>query len=253
VWRRIGHRIADLHLAGPDAYREYLESHAAEWRTLDGFCSVSISRFFRDREVFKRLATDVLPQLAGQVARHSRGRLAAWSAGCASGEEAYSLVLLWRSRLARQFPSVTFDVLGTDIDQGLLQRARVARYRRSSLREVPRAIVDAAFTRDGEWFELREEFRSRVEFRRGDLRADLPDRSFDLVLCRNVVCTYFEPSQRRTPPALTVLRPGGAFVIGSGERLPDELPASRRGSRTASTDAMSLAAVRRADGTRSWS
>lgn len=226
VWRRIGGRIAELHLAGPDGYRTYLESHPGEWAVLDSCCRISISRFYRDREVFERLATDVLPGLAERAAKCGGGLLRAWSAGCANGEEPYSLVLLWRTELEHRFPTVAFHVLGTDVDEALLRRARDARYRRSSLREVSPAIVDAAFTRDGEWFELREELRSLVEFRPGDVRTEVPDGPFDLLLCRNLVCTYFDPPlQRRTLRRLmTVLQPGGALVIGRHERLIDDLP-----------------------------
>ena len=227
VWRRIGQRLAELHLGGPDAYRVYLLSHAEEWATLDSFCRISISRFLRDREVFERLGRDVLPDLAVRASRHGDGRVRAWSAGCASGEEPYSLVLLWRFALSGRFPRVALEVLATDVDDVLLARAHAARYRGSSLREVPSAWRDAAFTRDGDSFVLREELRSAVEFRRGDLRIELPDGTFDLILCRNVVCTYFdEPLQRRALGALlALLRPGGAFVIGRRERLPRGLSA----------------------------
>jgi chemotaxis protein methyltransferase CheR len=222
VWRRIGHRLAELHLGGPDAYRAYLLSHPEEWAALESYCHISISRFLRDREVFDRLGRDVLPDLAERAARRGDGRVRAWSAGCASGEEPYSLMLLWRFVLSSRFPRVALEVLATDVDDVLLARARAARYRGSSLREVPHAWRDAAFVRDGDSFALRDELRSTVEFRRSDLRLELPDATFDLILCRNVICTYFdEPLQRRTLGALlALLRPGGVFVIGRRERLP---------------------------------
>jgi len=226
VWRRIGRRLAELHLGGPDAYRVYLLSHPEEWAVLDSFCRIPISRFLRDRAVFDRLGEDILPVLAEQASHHGADRVRAWSAGCASGEEPYSLVLLWRFVIAARFPNIALEVLATDIDDALLSRAHAARYRRSSLREVPAAWRDAAFIRQADSFVLREEFRSAVEFRRADLRVERPDSTFDLILCRNVVCTYFdEPLQRRTLGALlALLRPGGAFVIGRNEHLPPGLP-----------------------------
>jgi len=226
VWRRIGHRLGELHLSDPDAYRAYLLSHPEEWHVLDSFCRISISRFCRDREVFERLARDVLPELAEHALLHGNGRLRVWSAGCASGEEPYSLLLLWHFELSGRFPNVILDVLATDVDEVLLARARVARYRGSSMRELPRAWRDAAFIPAGDSFVLRDEFRSAVAFRRADLRVERPDTTFDLILCRNVVCTYFdEPLQRRTlGGVLALLRPGGAFVIGKDERLPRGLP-----------------------------
>jgi chemotaxis protein methyltransferase CheR len=226
VWRRVGRRLAELHLSGPDAYRAYLLSHAEEWPVLDGFCRIPISRFWRDREVFERLAQDILPELAGHALRHGDGRVRAWSAGCASGEEPYSLLLLWRFEVGRRYPDIALELLATDIDDVLLARARAARYRRSSMREMPTAWRDAAFIPAGDALVLRDEFRSGVVFRRADLRVELPDATFDLILCRNLVCTYFgEPLQRLTLGRMcTVLRPGGALVLGKGERLPSGLP-----------------------------
>jgi chemotaxis protein methyltransferase CheR len=158
VWRRIGRRIADMHLSGPDAYRSYLESHPEEWAVLDSFCRIPISRFLRDRAVFERLATDVLPTLADGALQRGDARVRCWSAGCASGEEPYSLVLLWHFELRPRYPGIACHVLATDVEESLLARARAARYRRSSLREVPEEWIESAFTRDGEWFELRTEF-----------------------------------------------------------------------------------------------
>lgn len=226
VWRRIGRRIAELRLSGPAAYRAYLESHPEEWATFDACCRIPISRFFRDREVFDRLGADVLPSLAEAALRRGDQQLRLWSAGCASGEEPYSIALLWRFGLAPRFPTLGFYVLATDVEEPLLARARAGRYRRSSLREFPRQWLDAAFTTSGQWFDVRPEYRAAIDFRCGDLRRDLPDGVFDLILCRNLVCTYFdEPLQRRTlARMLTTLRPGGAFVIGRSERLPSGLP-----------------------------
>jgi chemotaxis protein methyltransferase CheR len=226
VWHRVGQRIAALHLGGPAAYRSYLESHPEEWRLFDSFCRIPISRFLRDRETFERLAHDVLPAIAAAAVRRGEHHLRAWSAGCASGEEPYSLALLWCFELQTLLPTFALDVLATDVDERLLERARAARYRRSSLREVPAPWIDAGFSREGEWFLLRPEFQSMVEFQQADVRTELPDGPFDLILCRNLVCTYFdEPLRHRTlGRLLSILRPDGALVIGKDERLPHGLP-----------------------------
>ena len=222
VWRRLSRRLAELHLGDPECYRAYLESHTEEWTILDSFCRIPTSRFLRDYEVFDLLGAEVLPALAEAASRRGDSQVRAWSAGCASGEEPYSLVLLWRFQLQPRFPDVSIEVIATDIDEQLLERAREARYRRSSLREVPRAWLEAAFISDGEWFTLRPEFRSQVEFRRADVRAELPHCAFDMILCRNLVCTYFdEPLSHGTlARMLSILRPGGALVIGHKEHLP---------------------------------
>lgn len=222
VCKRIGRRLQTLRLSGPQEYRPYLESHADEWAVLDSFCRISVSRLARDQIVFQWLARTVLPELAAEARARGARVLRCWSAACASGEEPYTLRILWRLELAPRFPDLVLTIVATDIDAELLERARLARYRRSSLREVPAAWVDAAFTRSEDWFALRPEFRTGVELRHEDIRERIPGGLFDLILCRNLVFTYFDAaSQRRTlDRMLAVLRPGGVLVTGFKERLP---------------------------------
>jgi chemotaxis protein methyltransferase CheR len=222
VCRRVGRRIQELKLPDLDAYRSFLETHSDEWSRLDSFCRIPISRLFRDRMVFDRLGIDVLPALATAARNRGAPELRAWSAGCASGEEPYSLKILWNLEVAGRFPDVSLAVVATDVDERLLERARAARYGASSLRELPSAWLERAFTRSGGLYELRPEFRAGVEFHRGDVRREVERGPFDLILCRNLVFTYFaEPLQRETlERLLSELSEGGALVVGLKERLP---------------------------------
>jgi chemotaxis protein methyltransferase CheR len=222
VCKRIARRLGELRLGGPERYRPYLEAHPEEWRVLDSFCRISVSRLMRDRAVFERLAGVVLPSLAAAALARGAHELRCWSAGCASGEEPYTLGLVWRLELAARFPELPFQVVATDVDRQLLERAAAGRYRRSSLREVPPSWLAAAFVRHGEWLELRPEFRQGVEFVEQDIRETAPDGDFDLILCRNLAFTYFGATLRRRvlERLLAGLRPGGGLVIGLGERLP---------------------------------
>jgi chemotaxis protein methyltransferase CheR len=223
VCRRIGRRAQHLKLPDLRAYRAYVESHPEEWVVLDSFCWISISRLLRDRIVFDRLGAVVLRELAAAAAARGERDLRCWRAGCASGEEPYSLKILWMLELASRFPDLSLAVVATDIDEALLERARAARYRASSLRELPGAWVDKVFTRSDGLFEVRPEFRAGVEFLRQDVREEAPRGPFDLILCRNLVFTYFDASLRQETleRILRELRPGGALVIGLRERLPE--------------------------------
>lgn len=207
VCRRISRRTRQLGLRGTDAYRAYLESDEQEWDVLAGLCRVTISRFWRDRAVFEVLRDEVLPELGPTVS--------AWSAGCASGEEPYSLVL------AAAEARVEIDVMATDVDPVLLERARSACYPESSLRDLPAGLRARAFD-DGC---LRARYHEPVHFLRHDVRDGAPDGPFDLVLCRNLVFTYFaDELQREIGGELAwSLRPGGALVVGSHEALPEGL------------------------------
>jgi chemotaxis protein methyltransferase CheR len=224
VCKRLRGRLRELGLEDLDAYRRHLGDHPEEWSSLDALCGIPISRFYRDRGVFDALGRTVLPALARAALAQSRTTLDCWSAGCASGEEPYTLAILWAVRLEPRFPELSLRVVATDLDERLLARARAGRYAPSSLKELPQDLRAAGFeAADGEW-PVRDRFR-RVAFLQQDLREGMPEGPFDLVLCRNVVLTYYLP-----PVQLAImqriadrLRPGGALVVGIHEPLPEGL------------------------------
>ena len=222
VCRRIERRLHELGLPRIDDYRAFLETNPQEWARLDELCHVTISRSYRDRGVFEHLQGAVLPELARRAATRSAA-LEAWSAGCASGEEPYTLALIWHLALQSVFPAVLLHILATDIDETMLRRARAAEYPESSLRELLPAWRQAAFVELDGRYRLRRELRSSVVVRRHDLRKAPPGGPFDLVLCRNVAFTYFDLDlQREVADRLAAcIRPGGALVLGAHETLPE--------------------------------
>jgi chemotaxis protein methyltransferase CheR len=223
VCRRIARRIAQLDLPDAAAYRARLESDPGEWAALDGCCRVSISRFWRDRDVFEALARELLPELARRAAARRATALRAWSAGCASGEEPYSLVLAWELEARALAPGLELRVVATDADPVLVERARHAVYPPGSLRELPAAWRAEAFEPAEGSLRLATRFRESVELRCEDLRERMPDGAFDLVLCRNLAFTYFDDVLQRTALAGLLERvvAGGALVVGRRERLPE--------------------------------
>jgi chemotaxis protein methyltransferase CheR len=225
VCRRLSRRLRALSLPDLDSYRAHLAEHPAEWEVLDGLCRIPISRFHRDRAVWEALAAEVLPAVARGAQDAGRDLLTAWSAGCASGEEPYSLIVLWELGVRRAFPDLSLRVLATDSDPALLERARRGEYGASSLKDFPPVWLDAAFERSDGRFRVRPALREPLELRCSDLRGSAPgDGPFDLVLCRNLAFTYFDEAlQRETAAKLSgVLREGGALVLGRHESLPAE-------------------------------
>jgi chemotaxis protein methyltransferase CheR len=222
VCKRIGRRLIELGLTDVAAYRSFLENHPEEWVWLDSLCRITISRFWRDRAVWDFLRDALVPELAHRVEERGGTTLCCWSAGCACGEELYTLGLIWSFVVAGQFPGVALRLLGTDADERMLERAREASYVGSSLKDLPRAWRELAFEPRERRFVLRPELREGVELTPQDLRSVLPEGSFDLILCRNLVFTYFEESlqEELLPRILERLTPGGALVIGIHERLP---------------------------------
>lgn len=222
VCKRIDRRIRELGLPDISAYREYLEGHPAEWSVLDTFCRIPISRFYRDRGVFDYLRNEALPSLAASVCTSKAKTLRCWSAGCASGEEPYTLSVLWKLDLAMQFADVAFEVTATDIDPHMLDRARRGCYSASSLKDFPPAWLPLAFENSDDVLCVKDEFRRPVQFLLQDIRQEVPDGVFHLVCCRHLAFTYSdEVLQRRVlERILAALVPGGILVTGKQEPLP---------------------------------
>jgi len=221
VWKRVVRRVKELGLKNETAYRDYLEANPSEWSVLDSFCRISISRFYRDRGVFDYLRTEILPALGMSARRNGRDEVRCWSAGCASGEEAYTLAILWRSAVGPRLPDVSFRIVATDSDPHMLDRARQARYAMSSLKDVPAEWRAAAFSRSGDLYQLRPEYREGIDFVRQDIRTETPLGVYDLVLCRHLAFTYFEAGLQEEVlrRLLSQLAPEGFLVTGKQEQI----------------------------------
>lgn len=224
VTKRLNRRLLELELADLDAYRAALLREPGEWARLDALCRIPISRFYRDRHVFDAIAREVLPAAIAAVIDRGDTGLRCWSAGCASGEEPYTLALSWRFVARCDKPKLRFTVIASDNDETMLKRAAAACYARSSLKDLPPEWIDRAFSRSADLFCLLPEFRGDVRFMRQDIRREMPDGPFDLILCRNLVFTYFdEVLQRRLLHEMSERLVGRGFLIlGAHEAVPEE-------------------------------
>jgi chemotaxis protein methyltransferase CheR len=223
VCKRVQRRIALLGLSDVQAYRVWLDTHPEEWRVLDAFCQITISRFYRDKRVFQCLETDVIRHIVQRIQRDGEQTLTVWSAGCGSGEEPYTLALLWAFCLAPMFPGIKINILASDANAEVIHRMRKACYSGTSLKDLPDPWRNAAFSRNENSFCLRETYRKNIEIRQQDIRRAVQNGRFHLLLCRNLVFTYFdEKLQCDTGQRLSNrVSEGGALVIGAHERLPD--------------------------------
>ncbi len=225
VCKRVKRRMRQLGLDEFSAYRERLEAEPQEWRVLDGLCHITISRFFRDRGVFETVRRLLLPAIARNAERDGR-EARCWSAGCASGEEPYTVKILWDLDIACSFPGVPLSIVATDVDEIMLERASQGCFEPGSLHELPPHFVTEAFDRIGDRFSVRPQHREGVRFLLQDLRSEMPSGLFDLVLCRNTAFTYFSLSLQKEVfrQILERLRPSGYLAIGKHEFLPEDLP-----------------------------
>ena len=222
VCKRIERRIRQLNIDGATAYRAYLEERAAEWTCLDRLMCITISRFYRDKAVFTFLQQEVLPDLAKEAVVRDRGNLRVWSAGSASGEEPYTVALIWRFELRSLFPSLGLQIAATDVDRNMGLRAKEACYRYSGIKDLPEAWRRQTFLKRDGYYCLKRQYRRNVEFLEQDIRERQPAGRFDLVLCRNSVFTYYdEELQGKILDRIRdVMQNTGALVLGVHEQLP---------------------------------
>lgn len=225
VCRRIKRRLEELDLADLNAYRQHLDAQPEEWAKLDTCCGITISRFSRDREVFRKLRTDVLPALARRKLVEGSEEIRVWSAGCGAGEEPYSLTV---PAASAELSGVALRITATDSNGHQIERARTAVYPGSSLRELSPIVRNKAFELlSGDSYRLLDSYRGAVTFRIQDIRQEMPAGPFDLILLRNLAFTYFDnrTQQRILSDLIDKLAAGGFLVIGTHEELPRALPA----------------------------
>jgi chemotaxis protein methyltransferase CheR len=222
VCKRIQHRIKQLKLSHAEAYQHYLETHPDEWLIVDKLCSVTISRFYRDKVVLEHISKEVFPELAQTAVTSGETIIRGWCAGCAAGEEAYSLVLIWDRLISRHFPKLDFQVVATDIDQIMLDHAISACYSYSSIKALPKEWVDIFFSQDEDVYCLDSPLRNKVIFIEQDIRLSLPTETFHIVFCRNLAFTYFDNKLQLEvlENIRNCLVDGGALIIGGHESLP---------------------------------
>lgn len=221
---RIARRLRETGHATFRSYLDHLETleGAGELRMLISALTTNVSHFFREDHHFRTLVNDVMPQLAVQARAGRRIRI--WSAGCATGQEPYSIAMA----LLKSFPeahSWNLRILATDIDETALQRAMAGNYAERQLDGVPRDDLRRFFRAAGpDAFEVREEVRALIRFSALNLISDWPFRGpFDIVFCRNVVI-YFDAATQAAlwPRFRDILAPEGILFVGHSERLDAE-------------------------------
>ena len=190
-----------------------------ELRTLGAHLTVTETYFFRDPNQFRALTEAVLPECIRLHAADRRLRLL--SAGCASGEEAYSLAILLRQRFP-ELSSWEIEILGLDLNSAMIAKARKARYHKWSLRDTPDALRDMYFRIDGADFALDEGIRRMASFEEQNLAVgELANRNrFDIILCRNVIMYLVPEAVQSVIRTLTqALAPDGFLFLGYAETL----------------------------------
>jgi len=224
VCKRINKRIRELDLVDIKAYGEYVQNYGEEMKVLDALFNITISRFYRDRGVFDNIANDIFPALAEKGRQNQQEQIHCWSAGSASGEEPYTLTIIWNMAvLPEPGRDLSLRIIATDRNANLIERAENGIYPGGALKEFPQEWKKQAFEKREDEYQIKKEFRRDVKFLLQDIRSELPEGTFDLILCRNLVFTYFQEDLQRDvfQRIMTKLNPGGYLIIGIHESLPE--------------------------------
>jgi chemotaxis protein methyltransferase CheR len=206
-----------LRATGTKTYRQYvryLQKNPAECNLVIDNLVINYTTFFRDRDVYVYLEKTVLPEL------FKSREVKIWSAGCATGEEPYSLAILVHELLGKRLPSYKVTILASDLDEDALAKAAKAEYGRKQLTGVEDSLIDKYFSSDGESYRVKDFVKRLVRFEKHDLMKPSLQKRFDLILCRNVMIFFSRESQQQVHMHFcNVLRDGGYLVIGKAEVL----------------------------------
>ena len=219
ILRRIGRRMAITQNRSMTEYTEYLKAHPEEIGDLVKSFLINVTQFFRDAEAFAYLKTDVLPRLIAQARERDRV-LRLWAAGCASGEEPYSLAMLLTDMLGGELPEWSVKIFATDLDEAAINFARRGLYSENLLKGVPTEYRDRFFERADHGYHIAKTLRQMVIFGQQDLSRSAPFPRIDLVLCRNVLI-YFTPELQDyvLNQFAFSLSPGGYLFLGKAETV----------------------------------
>ncbi len=218
IERRVAKRMATVEAERYDDYLDYLELHAEEFAELFNTLLINTTGFFRDPQTWEYLATDIAPQLL--ATRPEETPIRVWCAGCASGEEPYTVAMV----LARVMGDAAFrdrvKIYATDVDEEALDLARHGAYLPRQIEDVPPEALERFFERTDQRYVFRKDLRRCVIFGRNDLVQDAPISRIDLLVCRNTLMYFTAETQAQILRRFHfALDDDGFMLLGKSEML----------------------------------
>ncbi|WP_027417490.1 CheR family methyltransferase [Aneurinibacillus terranovensis] len=184
----------------PELFNEFLDR-----------MTINVSEFFRNPSRWKVLETKIIPRLLKE-----KGKIKCWSAACSTGEEPYSLAMLF----SRFMPLSQVDITATDLDEGAIAKAKRGLYAERSLQDAPPDLVNKYFRKEPPMFAISDEIKRVIKFKKHNMLADPFDKNYDLIVCRNVMIYFTEEAKNELYHKFSdSLRPGGVLFVGSTEQI----------------------------------
>jgi two-component system CheB/CheR fusion protein len=220
VYRRIERRMGIHQFDRIAAYVRYLQENPQEVELLFRELLIGVTNFFRDPTAWAHLQEKAIPAL---LAGHPTGRvLRAWSAGCSTGEEAYTLAIAFKEVLTRVMPkaSFTLQIFATDLDQDAIDKARQGVYPANIAADVSAERLQRFFVKEGSGYRVGKEIRAMVTFATQNVIMDPPFTKQDILICRNLLIYLTPELQKKLLPLFHYsLNPGGVLFLGSAENV----------------------------------
>lgn len=218
ISRRLERRMNLARIPLADNYLEFVRGNATEMDALLGDFLINVTSFFRDTEIYDYLRKVALPELLSDKPDGYEVRV--WSAGCSTGEEAYSLAMILRSCIEEMKRDISVQVFATDVDDVALEYARIGKYPTSIESSVTPEYLQRYYSLQDDHYLVKREIRKTVIFAHQDVISDPPFAKLDLIFCRNLLI-YLEPSIQRIllPMFHYALNPNGLLVLGTSETV----------------------------------
>jgi two-component system CheB/CheR fusion protein len=217
--RRVERRMSDRRCRSMGDYAAFLDRHPEEYDALLSSLLIKVTSFFRDVEAWNLLGKKVIPEL---IAGRSPGdEIRVWSAGCATGEEAYSAAMLLMEALGPRIQNYQVKVFGTDVDEAAISHARRGVYAPAAVDGLSKERLATFFTRGAGGYAVSKDVRRLVVFGVNNLVSDAPISRLDLLICRNVFIYVDAALQKRILSRFHyALRHGGVLMLGKSELIP---------------------------------
>jgi two-component system, chemotaxis family, CheB/CheR fusion protein len=204
-------------------YAYYLDKHPEEYDTFLNDLTINVTHFFRDRNVFDFLKQNILPEVIAQKQGTTTKRIRIWSAGCAGGEETYSLAIMLSELLGSGLADFSISLWGTDVDKKSLDEARKGEYDKEMVKSMPAVFLNKYFDFDGV-YRVKDSIKNMVRFRRHDLISDKPMKCFDVITCRNTLIYFNREFQSKLfDDFYNGLNRHGFLVLGKSEMPSQEI------------------------------
>ena len=220
VYRRIERRMNIHQMDKTSSYVRFLQTNPQEIELLFREMLIGVTSFFRDPESWDQLRSEVIPMLLSNLP--PEGCLRAWSTGCSTGEEAYSLAIIFKEALEKDktIGSVTLQIFATDLDQDSIDRARQGVYPAGITANVSPERLKRFFIKEGTGYRVGKEIRDMVTFATQNIIMDPPFTKLDLLICRNLLIYLTPELQKMLIPLFRYsLKPGGVLFLGSAESV----------------------------------